>query len=183
VLAERRRPYDGCNGLQRCAGNTCCVHDANGNNFCAVICGNGTMCTAGHNVAMHTPSMPSPRVWRRRDVQPVRKRSVSQRRTKFAWRGTFHGNGATGIQRNLEFLEKAGTVGFLTRANTILDVQTLRSVGILPAPIDLGKPALGHGRGQTLMLCAKNYGSAELQFVILWPRPRLGDPRVSVGEQ
>jgi len=40
-------PYDGCNGLQRCAGNTCCVHDANGNNFCAVICGNGTMCTGG----------------------------------------------------------------------------------------------------------------------------------------
>jgi hypothetical protein len=40
-------PYDGCNGSQSCAGNTCCVHDTNGNSFCAVICGNGTMCTGG----------------------------------------------------------------------------------------------------------------------------------------
>jgi hypothetical protein len=62
---------------------------------------------------MHTPSMPSPRVWRRRrraareEAERVGNAAPSLRGV-----GTFHGNGATGIQRNLEFLGKGGNGRF-----------------------------------------------------------------------
>lgn len=40
--------YNGCNGLTTCSGNTCCVKDTNGNNFCANPCTNDSQCGAAH---------------------------------------------------------------------------------------------------------------------------------------
>lgn len=42
--ANNGGPYNGCNGLQTCAGNTCCVTDGSGNKFCANPCTNNSMC-------------------------------------------------------------------------------------------------------------------------------------------